>query len=117
MRATRPSSENGKNNVYRVDGQSGEITVVADDFMRPNGLAFSLDEKQLYIVNSAGGRIPGAPKHIRVFDVGDDGKLSNGREFADCTAGRFDGMRLDDRRAGCGPRPTTACTASIPTAR
>lgn len=88
-------SELGKNYVFRVD-PSGAMRVVADDFMRPNGLAFSLDEKQLYVIDSAGGRIPGAPKHIRVFDVGDDGRLGNSREFCDCTAGRFDGMRLDD---------------------
>ena len=90
----KAAQENG-NNVYRVDGASGAITVVADDFIRPNGLAFSPDEKKLYIVDSAGGRTKGQPKHIRVFDVGDDGKLTGGKEFADCTAGRFDGMRFD----------------------
>ena len=83
------------NNVFRVDATSGEIRIVADDFIRPNGLAFSTDEKKLYIVDSAGGRTKGQPKHIRVFDVGEGGKLSGGVEFADCTAGRFDGMRLD----------------------
>jgi gluconolactonase len=86
--------ENGFN-VYRVDGQSGAITIVADDFIRPNGIAFSPDERKLYIVDSAGGRTKGQPKHIRVFDVGENGKLSGGKEFADCTAGRFDGMRFD----------------------
>src|SRR5262249_10581373 len=84
------------NYVFRVDRESGEIRIVADDFIRPNGLAFSPDEKKLYIVDSAGGRVKGQPKHIRVFDVGADGKLSGGKEFADCTAGRFDGMRFDD---------------------
>jgi len=83
------------NNVFRVDGKTGEIKSVADDFIRPNGLAFSADEKKLYIVDSAGGRVKGEPKHIRVFNVGDGGKLSGGQEFADCTAGRFDGMRFD----------------------
>ena len=83
------------NNVFRVDGKTGEIKIVADDFIRPNGLAFSADEKKLYIVDSAGGRVKGEPKHIRVFNVGDGGKLSGGQEFADCTAGRFDGMRFD----------------------
>src|ERR1700719_791698 len=63
--------ENG-NFVYRVDGHSGGTRVVADDFIRPNGLAFSRDEKQLYIVDSAGGRVKGQPKHIRVFDVDED---------------------------------------------
>jgi len=84
------------NFVFRVDGHTGEISVVADDFIRPNGLAFSRDEKQIYIVDSAGGRVKGHPKHIRVFDVSDDNTLSGGKEFADCTAGRFDGMRFDE---------------------
>src|SRR5206468_5637026 len=75
--------------------KSGAITCVVDDFIRPNGLAFSADEKKLYIVDSAGGRTQGQPKHIRVFDVGEGGKLTGGAEFADCTAGRFDGMRFD----------------------
>jgi gluconolactonase len=89
----KAQQENG-NNVYRVD-KSGAITCVVGDFIRPNGLAFSPDEKKLYIVDSAGGRVKGQPKHIRVFDVGEDGKLTGGAEFADCTAGRFDGMRFD----------------------
>jgi gluconolactonase len=89
----KAQQENG-NNVYRID-KSGAITCVVGDFIRPNGLAFSPDEKKLYIVDSAGGRVKGQPKHIRVFDVGEDGKLTGGAEFADCTAGRFDGMRFD----------------------
>jgi gluconolactonase len=92
----KAESEVGGCYVFRVDGVTGEIRVVADDFIRPNGIAFSLDEKRLYIVDSAGGRTPSLPKNIRVFDVADNGSLSNGREFADCTAGRFDGMRFDD---------------------
>jgi len=86
--------ENGFN-VYRVDGKSGAIACVADDFIRPNGLAFSADETKLYIVECAGGRIKGAPSNIRVFDVAENGKLSNSKVFAHCTAGRFDGMRFD----------------------
>jgi gluconolactonase len=92
----KAESELGAYNVFRVDGATGEVTIVAGDFVRPNGLAFSLDEKRLFIVDSAGGRDPSLPKHIRVFDVADNGRLSNSREFHDCTAGRFDGMRFDD---------------------
>jgi gluconolactonase len=89
----KSESELGGNFVFRVDGTSGEIRVVADDFVRPNGLAFSPDESRLYIVDSAGGDLP---KHIRAFDVGADGTLSGAGVFAVCSAGRFDGMRLDD---------------------
>jgi len=91
----RADSEIGACHVYRVEPDGRDCRVVADDFVRPNGLAFSPDETKLYVVDSAGGRTKGQPKHIRVFDVGENGKLTGGAEFADCTAGRFDGMRFD----------------------
>ena len=62
---------------------------------RPNGIAFSADEKKLYVVDT--GRTHGAhnPAHMRVFNVAARNKLSGGKVFADCTAGLFDGFRLD----------------------
>jgi gluconolactonase len=63
------------------------VAKVANDFLRPNGLAFSADERRLYIVDTR-------RKHIRVFDV-DGAKLTGGEVFAECTAGSFDGLRLD----------------------
>lgn len=91
----RSESEIGASYVYRIDPQSGEIKVVCDDFIKPNGLAFSPDESLLYVVDT--GRTHGAehPAHMRVFDVSSGGGLSNGRVFADCTNGLFDGFRLD----------------------
>jgi gluconolactonase len=91
----RAESEIGASYVYRVDAQTGEIRVVADDFIKPNGLAFSPDEKKLYIADT--GRTHGQqhPAHIRVFDLADDGKLGGGKVFADCSAGLFDGFRID----------------------
>ena len=90
----KAESEIGRCNVYRVDPKSGAITAVITDMVRPNGLAFSIDEKNLYVADT--GRTHGAqnPKHIRVFDVKGN-RLSGGREFAECTAGLFDGFRLD----------------------
>ena len=85
----RADSEIGACNVYRVDPAGGEVTVVADDFDRPNGLAFSLDERQIYIADTP-------RRHIRMFAVADDGTLSGGDVFASCDAGSFDGIRLDD---------------------
>ena len=80
-------------NVYRLDPASGQATVVADDFVRPNGLAFSPDEARLYIVDS--GLTHGGPAHIRVFDV-DGARLRNGRVFAeDFAPGFTDGLRTD----------------------
>ena len=88
-------SEIGANQVYRID-PSGEITVVADDFVQPNGIAFSPDERRLYIVDTGASHVKDGPRHIRAFDVADDGKLSGGAVFAECTAGAYDGLRLDE---------------------
>ena len=84
----RADSEIGSCNVYRVDGITGECRVVADDFIRPNGLAFSRDETSLYVADTRAA-------HIRVFTVDSDGSLTAGRVFADCPEGVFDGIRLD----------------------
>lgn len=92
----RAESEIGASYVYRIDAQSSAIQVVADDFIKPNGLAFSPDEKKLYIVDT--GRTHGRehPAHIRVFDVHDGGRLTGGAVFADSSSGLFDGFRLDE---------------------
>ena len=81
--------------VYRVSADLNEITIVVDDFVKPNGLAFSPDEKILYIADSGVSHDPEAPHHIRAFDVSDDGQLSNGRVFAEVSPGLPDGFRLD----------------------
>ena len=82
-------------NVYRIDPKTGKASVMVDDFTRPNGLAFSPDEKRLYIVDS--GITHGGPSHIRAFDVV-GGKLKNSRVFAeDFAPGLTDGMRVDMR--------------------
>lgn len=79
----------------------GKLIAVATDFDKPNGLAFSLDEKQLYIADSGairGESFPGVdyslPHHIRVFDV-EGITLSGGRVFAEITPGVPDGFRVD----------------------
>ncbi len=78
-----------KNNVFRYDPLTEELSVVVDDFVKPNGLCFSPDESVLYIADS------GDPKHIRVFDVHVDGTLSGGNVFAALDKGGPDGMRCD----------------------
>jgi gluconolactonase len=91
----KSESEIGACHVYRVDPANGKVEAVITDMVRPNGIAFSADEKKLYVVDT--GRTHGAhnPAHMRVFNVGAKNKLSGGRVFADCTAGLFDGFRLD----------------------
>jgi gluconolactonase len=77
--------------VYRVDGYSGEVSMVADDIEGPNGLAFSPDESILYVVASRAQ----PNRLIRAFDVVDDTKLSNNRVFIDAGPGSPDGFRVD----------------------
>jgi gluconolactonase len=77
--------------VYRIDGKSGEVTLVNDELEGPNGLAFSPDESVLYIVASRA-----SPRKIVAFDVSPDGrKLSNPRELIDAGPGTPDGFRVD----------------------
>jgi gluconolactonase len=91
----KAESEIGACNVYRADPDSGECRIVAGDFMCPNGLAFSPDERRLFVSDTGATHAGDGPRHIRVFDVGDDGTLSGGEVFATCTAGLFDGFRFD----------------------
>jgi gluconolactonase len=79
--------------VYRVVPESGEPELLADDFEGPNGLCFSPDESLLYVNDT--------PRmHIRVFDVGRDGTIENGRVFfvqEGTGEGKPDGMKTDEQ--------------------
>jgi len=83
--------------VYRLPAGGGEIELLVDDFMQPNGLCFSRDESLLYINDTTRA-------HIRVFDVGPNHALSSGRLFAEnigdgdlAKGGLVDGMKIDER--------------------
>jgi gluconolactonase len=102
--------------VYRI-APDGTLSLLIDDFGQPNGLCFSLDERQLYVNDTV-------RRHIRRFDVRTDGTLANGRVWAETTgagAGAPDGMKID--QAGnlycCGPggihvfAPDAACLGVI----
>lgn len=83
--------------VYRFDPQSGEITIVADDFDGPNGLAFSPDERRLYIAETGDQNQQSPRQYIRAFDVQADGRtLSGGDIFHKIEPGYCDGMRVDE---------------------
>ena len=86
-------------NIYRIDGRTGQMSVATGEIGRPNGLAFSPDEKRLYVVEASA-----TPRVIRVLDVGDDGRLSNNRIFFQCKEGETpDGFRVDvDGNLWCG---------------
>ncbi len=74
------------------------MTLVIDDMVRPNGLAFSVDETKLYVADTGATHKENGPRHIRVYDeTGKAGaKVKGGKVFAECTAGLFDGFRLDE---------------------
>ena len=96
----KAKSEN-KQAVYRVDGETGEASVIADDILGPNGLCFSPDESILYIVESRG--VPN--RKILAYDVGLDGRsITNTRVHIDAgSEGTPDGMRCDtDGNLWCG---------------
>ena len=85
-------------NVYRLDPRTGQSTVVADDFEKPNGLCFSPDESRMYIVDTGSSHNPDGPAHIRRFDVVEGERLTGGEVFADLKPAMSDGIRTD--RAG-----------------
>ena len=76
------------NGVFTIS-PTGELALLATDFDRPNGLAFSPDERTLYVADTN-------RHHVRAFDVAANGTLSNGRVFAEMREeGRPDGMKVD----------------------
>lgn len=89
------------NHVYRFDPQTQQLTVVISDLKMPNGIAFSPDEKILYVIDSAAIQAPRTyyekrPHAIYAFDVNEEGKqLTNQRLFSVVSPGFPDGMRLD----------------------
>ncbi len=86
--------------IYRIDGGSGEASVVADDVLGPNGLCFSPDERLLYVVESRGQ----PNRKILAFDVAANGREITGkRVLIDAEGGTPDGMRCDvDGNLWCG---------------
>jgi gluconolactonase len=86
--------------VYRHNPKTGETAVVADSFNKPNGLAFSPDERVLYITDTGANQAPGTyfpnlPHHVRAFDVHKGRHLQNDRLFAVVSPGCPDGIKLD----------------------
>jgi gluconolactonase len=83
--------------LYRFDPTTGDIRVVADDFDGPNGLAFSPDERRLYVAETGDQSKPDPRQYIRVFDVATDGvTLMGGSVFHKIEPGYADGFRVDE---------------------
>jgi gluconolactonase len=102
LQGFRPEPEVG-DFVYRHDPATGQTTVVADGFDKPNGIAFSPDERTLYVTDSGANQKPGSyhvarPHHIKAFDIRRGRHLENERLFAVVSPGFPDGLKVD--RAG-----------------
>jgi gluconolactonase len=95
----KDESEN-KPAVYRLDGKTGKLAVMADDIPGPNGLAFSPDEKTLYVVASRAE----PTRQILAYDVTGGGtKLGKAKVAIDAQGGTPDGFRVDiDGNLWCG---------------
>lgn len=86
-------------NLYRLDGATGDMTVAAADLRGPNGLCFSPDESTLYVVESRA--VP--HRLILAYDVVEGRRLGDRRVFVDAGPGTPDGMRCDvDGNLWCG---------------
>ncbi|MGL4495895.1 MAG: hypothetical protein ACRCUX_08775 [Beijerinckiaceae bacterium] len=69
---------------------------MARDRIRPNGLAFSCDERTLYVSDTGATHVPGTPAAIHAYHIGSNGvTLAYDRMVAVCSAGFFDGFRVD----------------------
>jgi gluconolactonase len=82
--------------LYRFDPASGRIDVAAGDFAGPNGLAFSPDERRLYVAETGDQTSDVPVQHIRVFDVAADGRLTGGEVFHEIEPGYADGLTVDE---------------------
>lgn len=84
--------------IYRIDPVDGSLICVADDVPGPNGLAFSPDERKLYVVASRA-----RPRTILEFNVVDGNRLQGGKVLIDAANGTPDGFRVDiDGNLWCG---------------
>jgi gluconolactonase len=91
----KAESELGACYVFRFEPGTGDLTIVTDEMIYPNGLAFSPDETVLYVADTSSALDPKDSRHFMAFDVVDGRRLQNGRGFAVIEPGLADGFRVD----------------------
>jgi gluconolactonase len=94
LQGFRPEPQT-RDHVFRFDPTSGELTAVLDSLDKPNGLAFSPDERVLYVGDN------GAPHHLLAYDVEDGARLAGGRVLATFTPEQPDGIKVDEQGRIC----------------
>jgi gluconolactonase len=88
-------SELGQANIYRLDPRTGTLVAVVTDRVQPNGLAFSPDERILYVSETGASHVPKCPRALVAYDVRSDNTVANPRTFATLRDGAYDGLRCD----------------------
>lgn len=88
--------EQSARHVFRIDPVTGKLDARISDFVQPNGLAFSPDEKTLYVAESGSSHDPDVPSVIRAFTLDGVGNVLSSSVFAEIDRGLPDGMRVDD---------------------
>jgi gluconolactonase len=91
----KAESELGSCYVFRFEPETGDLNIVTDEMIAPNGLAFSPDESVLYVADTSGELGPKDNRHFMAFDVVDGRRLQNGRGFLVIHPGLADGFRVD----------------------
>lgn len=98
----------------RLDPDTGDVSVISEDFVGPNGLCFSPDESRLYVTETGLKFDPASRRIIRVFDVAQDGRtLGEGRDFYKVSPGDADGIRCDEEgNVWCSAGDGVHCVAA-----
>ncbi len=95
--------------LYRLNPETGHLHRASGDFIGPNGLAFSPDERRLYVTETGNQFDENPERHIEVFDLHND-ELANGRVFARISPGYADGIACDaDGNLWCGSGDGVHC--------
>ena len=89
-------SEQSSCNVFRIDQKTGNIDLITDQLVKPNGLCFNKSESKLYVSDTGGSHVKNGPRNIYSFDLkGEKVTLEDPKLFAECSNGLFDGFRID----------------------
>lgn len=92
----RATPEQASCNVYRIAPMTGMVVPKITSMRMPNGLAFSPDERTLYVADSSRSHDEAGHNHVLAFDVGRDWSVGEPRVFATIEHGVPDGLRVDE---------------------
>ena len=89
-------SEQSSCSVFRIDQKTGNLKLISDQMIKPNGICFNKSESKLYVSDTGGSHVKGGPRNIYSFDLkGEKVTLEDPKLFAECSNGLFDGFRID----------------------